>query len=73
MVELYLVWAPLLVFLHSSVLSSDTQPQFVFFSVVHIGTIKLISYTNCKSGTIILFSNLLGHIFETFKIIFIYL
>lgn len=45
----------------------------VSFSVVHIGTIKLISYTNCKPRTIILFSNLLGHISETFKIIFIYL
>lgn len=35
-VELYLAWAPLLVFLHSSVLSSDTQPQlFFFFSSTH--------------------------------------
>lgn len=51
--------------------SPRTHIHIFFFSVVHIETITLLPYTDCKPGTI-LFSNELGHISETFKIISIY-
>lgn len=64
-------WAPLGVGSPVDDFSCWWAPLWLSFAVGGLPSWKLVP--DCKPGTIILFSNVLGHISETFKIIFIYL